>query len=77
MTTGMRGRPRESGRDAQTLKQMNAPKPSANTLVNETSLIKHDEENPGKLDCLLRDSGRTSFGLLKALLAGSGNFRGR
>ena len=55
------GETRESGRDAQTLEQMNAPKPSANTLVNETSLIKHDEENPGKPACLLRDS---------ALLAG-------
>ncbi len=37
MTTGMLGRPRVSGRDAQTLKQTNAPKPSANILVNETS----------------------------------------
>ncbi|MCY4531490.1 MAG: hypothetical protein OXC84_04030, partial [Gammaproteobacteria bacterium] len=38
----------------------NAPKPSANTLVNETSLIKHNEENPGKPTCLLRDSGMAS-----------------
>ena len=52
---------RESRRDAQTLEQMNAPKPSANTLINETSSHKHDEENPGKLACLLRDGGSASF----------------
>ncbi len=33
------GEARESRRDAQTLVQMNAPKPSANTLVNETTPI--------------------------------------
>ncbi|MCY4533155.1 MAG: hypothetical protein OXC84_12655, partial [Gammaproteobacteria bacterium] len=58
---------RESGRDAQTLVQMNAPKPSANSLINETGLIKHDEDNPGKPACLLHNSGRASFGPLKAL----------
>ena len=56
------GEARESGRDAQTLVQMNAPKPSANSLINETGLIKHDEDNPGKPVRLLRDSGRASFG---------------
>ncbi len=61
------GEARESGRDAQTLVQMNAPKPSANTLVNETGSHKYDEENPGKPALLLRDSGRASFGPLKAL----------
>ncbi len=31
------------------------------------TLIKHNEENPGKPACLLRDSGRADFGPLKAL----------
>ncbi len=35
---------------------MYTPKPSANSLINETGLIKHDEDNPGKPACLLRDS---------------------